>query len=148
MATGRRGVFSSFLVLQEELDRIIHDVVAGRPRGAHARSWSPPADVFICKDTVVVRFEVAGVRRDEIDLTYHDGQLTVRGTRLENADEPKQGYWQMEIWHGPFERSVNIPVEVDPDRIEAVCREGLLEVRMPILAREDAVKEARIVTDA
>ncbi len=148
MATGRKSVLSNLLGLHEELERVIEDVMGVRSRGGRRTSWGPRADVFTIKDTLVVRFEIAGVPREAIDLSYRDGELTVHGTRLESADEPKQGYWQMEISHGPFERSVKIPPNVDGERITAVCRDGILEVRMPILPEKTKAKDVRIKTNA
>jgi HSP20 family protein len=148
MATGRRGVLSSLLGLHQELERMIHDVVGGPVRVGSGHRWAPPADVFVSGGTVVVRFEVAGVQRRDIDLTFKDGQLVVRGVRMEDQDETKEGYWQMEIPHGPFERVLTIPLPVDPDRIEATCRDGVLEVRMPIVAERRRSSTVRIESDA
>ena len=59
MATGR-GMLSNLLVLHEELEELIGDVLGVRARAGRANSWSPAADVFVLKDTLVVRFELAG----------------------------------------------------------------------------------------
>ncbi len=148
MATGKTRMLSSLRVLHEELERIIDDVVVGRKRPSGAGSWSPPADVFVSKDMVVVRLEVAGVAASDIDLTYREGELVARGTRFESGSEPKQDYWQMEIQHGPFERCVKIQLKVDADRAQAVCRNGILEIRMPIVAPgRPEHHEVRIKTD-
>ena len=145
MATGKKGTLTSLLVLHEELDRVIHDVVAGVRRRGSERRWRPAADVFVSRSAVVVRLELAGVRREDItDLSYHEGELIVRGTRRETEGEPKEGYWQMEIPHGPFERAVKIPGRVDADRIEAVCRDGILEIRMPKLGGRSSTRIVRI----
>jgi HSP20 family protein len=148
MASGRRGVLSSLLGLHQELERMIHDVVGGPVSVSSSHRWAPPADVFVCGGHVIVHIEVAGVKREDFDLTFKDGELTVRGVRLECHEEPKEGYWQMEIPHGPFERKVKIPLPVDPDKIEATCREGILEVKMPIVAERRRTSTVRIESDA
>lgn len=146
MATGR-GMLSNLLVLHEELEDLIGDVLGVRARGGSANSWSPAADVFVLKDTLVVRFELAGVKREQIELSFSDGELTVRGTRLECEEEPKQAYWQMEVSHGPFRRTLKIPVAVDAEKIDAVCRDGILEVRLPLVTENPSAREVRIGTD-
>ena len=146
MATGR-GMLSNLLVLHEELEELIGDVLGVRARAGAANSWSPAADVFVLKDTLVVRFELAGVKREEIDLSFREGELVVRGTRLECEQEPKQAYWQMEISHGPFQRSLKIPVAVDAENIQAACQDGILEVRLPLKADSSSAREVRIGTD-
>ena len=138
MATGRRGLKPGLVGLHSELERIIDDVFGRGSGGGPTSSWSPPADVFVAGNRVVVRFDVAGVPRDEINLTYAEGELCVRGVRVEHGDEQKDTYWQMEIPHGPFERRVKIPVPVDADRIEAASRDGILEARLPIVKRDDS----------
>jgi len=147
MASGRRGVLSSLLGIHADLERMIHDVVGEGARVGSSRSWAPPADVFVTGSHLVVRLEVAGVPRDKIDVSFRKGELRVRGVRLECEDQPKEGYWQMEIANGPFERRVKVPLPVDPDRIEAVSRDGILEIRMPIVA-EERQSYVRIRTDA
>lgn len=147
MASGKRGALSSILGLHEEFERLVHGIIETHARTTSHHGWVPPADVFVSGGCLVVRFEVAGVRREDIELTYKDGELTVRGTRLECEAEPKDGYWQMEIPHGHFERSVRLPLPVDPDRIDAVYRNGMLEVRMPILAAQRAPNTVRIEPD-
>ena len=137
MATGRRGLKTSLIGLHSELEKLIDDVFGTGTYAGPTTSWSPPADVFVAGGHVVVRFDVAGVPKENIDLRYTDGELRVRGTRLEPEDEEKDTYWQMEIPHGPFERTVKIPVPVDADRIEeAISRDGILEVRLPILSQD------------
>jgi HSP20 family protein len=148
MASGKKGVLSSLLGLHQELERMIHDVVGGPVRVGSAHKWVPPADIFVCRGNVIVRFEVAGVKREDFDLTYKDDELTVRGMRAEFGDDEKEGYWQMEIPHGPFERKVKIPLPVDPDKIEATCREGILEVKLPIIAERRKRSTVRIQSDA
>ncbi len=146
MASGKRGVLSSLMGLHAELERMIHDVVDHGTRAGSTRKWAPPADVFVSGGYVVVRFEVAGLKREEIDLQYQTGELRISGVRMEIEEEPKEGYWQMEISHGPFERRIKLPMPVDPDRIKATSRDGILEVRMPIVDEEQS-DSVRIHTD-
>jgi len=146
MATGR-GMLSNLLVLQEELEELIGDVFGVRGRAGRANSWSPAADIFVLKHTLVIRFELAGVRLEEIDLSFREGELIVQGTRLECDEEPKQAYWQMEISHGPFRRSLKIPVAVDAGKIQAVCRDGILEVRLPLVTESPPAREVGRETD-
>ncbi len=146
MASGGRGVLSSLLGLHAELERMIHDVVGEGTHVGSPRKWAPAADVFVSGGNVVVRFDVAGVKSEEIDVTYHKGELSISGVRMEWGEEPKEGYWQMEISHGHFERRIKIPMPVDPDGISAAAREGILEVRLPV-ADEERGGSVRIRTD-
>ena len=91
--------------------------------------------------------ELAGLKLEEIDLSYEKDTLVVCGVRHDNFEEPKEAFWQLEIAHGPFERVVELPAEVDPERIDARLTDGFLIVRLPLVKKE-TVKIVRVHTDA
>lgn len=129
MASGKDGLLPGFIHFHSEIERLVRRMISGAGDRAEA-VWRPLADVFVSGGKVVVRLELAGVTRENIDLTYREGELRVRGGRP--GSEGPEDYWLMEMPHGRFERVVEIPLPVDPDGIEAVCKDGLLEIRLPI----------------
>ncbi len=138
MARRSRGILSSMLDLDTEVQRILRDMFP-EPRTAlaSAQKWSPPTDVFRTPEGIVVRMELAGVDQDEIDITFKNNALIVRGVRSDNFEEPKEAFWQLEIAHGPFERIIRLPAEVDGEKIEkAQYEQGLLIIKLPIVKGE------------
>ena len=99
---------------------------ADRLRGDH---WQPDVDVFETEEAVVVRAELAGVRREELRVTVDGDVLRIRGIR-EGGGRSAVRLHQMEIATGPFERRLRVPVDVDRDRVTAHLEDGLLTVRL------------------
>ena len=149
MARSSRGILAGMLNLETEIQRIFQDMFASGPRAALAstQKWCPPTDVFRTREGIVVRMELAGLKLDEIDLRYEKNTLVVRGVRHDNFEEPKEAFWQLEIAHGPFERVVELPAEVDPEKIDARLSDGFLIVRLALIKKE-TVKIVRVHTDA
>ena len=103
--------------------------VTQMPRGV----WRPPTDVFETVDAVVVKMEVAGVRKEDLEVTFEDKALRIRGRREERFPEKKAAVNQMEVEYGVFERNIPIRQPVDPEKIEATYTDGFLIVRIPKL---------------
>ena len=94
--------------------------------GGGAAAWEPPTDVFETADEYVVRVELAGVDPQRLRISLADRVLIVSGFREDQ--QPKVGYHRMEIHYGPFETRAVLPRRVDPARVRADYREGLLTV--------------------
>lgn len=93
--------------------------------------WSPRCDVSETDDALVVHAELPGVEAKDMDVSIHDGVLTLRGEkRTERAEEDK-GRSYSERFFGSFERRLVLPANVDEDKIEANLKDGVLEVRLP-----------------
>ncbi len=93
--------------------------------------WQPSADVFETAAEVVIRFEVAGVRGEELRVNVEGSVLRLRGVRRTPRSEPIDQLQQMEISFGPFEREITIQASFEPDAIRARLVDGFLEVRIP-----------------
>jgi HSP20 family protein len=98
--------------------------------------WRPLVDVCETSEEVIVTVELPGVRREDVQLIYHDGHLVVSGQRERRESGQRERHpcerqrWcqQMEIPYGPFERVIPIQSPVEPDQCKAVYRDGFLEV--------------------
>jgi HSP20 family protein len=93
------------------------------------RGWRPPTDVYETDTSAVVRVEIAGVRRDDIDITFANRILTVSGIRSDPA--AKLTYQQMEIKYGDFRTDVFLPWAVKDEDIEANYEDGFLVIVLP-----------------
>lgn len=101
---------------------------AGTP--AHG-PWHPPVDVFETSDGLVIRFEVAGISREDLSVRIVGNTLHLKGIRKELCAKEKKVYRQMEIHYGPFERIVPIPCDVTPSKGTVEYNEGILEIFLP-----------------
>lgn len=91
--------------------------------------WRPPTDVYETNDCVVVKVEIAGMRKEDFALSLDRKRLIISGVRRDPA--AKLGYQQMEILYGHFETDVRLDRAIDEDKIEAIYENGFLSVRLP-----------------
>jgi len=79
--------------------------------------WKPPTDVYETESSFVIVVELANMKSDEVSISYQDGVLTIRGIRQAEAPTEQRRYHKMEINYGPFERKVEIPVDIDIEKL-------------------------------
>lgn len=87
--------------------------------------------MFETANEVIVRFEVAGVRGEDLRVNVEAGVLRLRGVRRTPTSAPIDRLHQMEISFGPFEREISIEPGFDPEAVRARLEDGFLEVRIP-----------------
>ena len=97
-------------------------------RRTHATAWIPNADIFARGDDLVIRFELAGVREEDIDISLIGGVLSVSGERRSELDEEEVHFYTRERSYGNFRRSMNLPEGVDGSKISASYEDGMLEL--------------------
>ena len=100
--------------------------------------WSPPVDVIEKSDHILVIAELPGMK-DNIDLSVSDNALIIKGEKnVETVDADPSEYFLKEIAQGAFYRAVPLPVEVDPDGVDASYEDGFMRVILPRLADSKA----------
>jgi HSP20 family protein len=98
-----------------------------------ARLWVPAIDLYEKKDAYVVRAELPGVDRSNIDISFEKNVLTISGrksTEIEGTDEEVRVYAAERV-SGGFSRSLRLPEYIDGDRISADFKDGLLTITVP-----------------
>jgi HSP20 family protein len=103
--------------------------LSSRPSSAE---WRPQVDVYETDDSVVVVMELAGVSPEDIDINVEGRRLFVKGARVPAPRARTKRIYHLEIPHGPFHVAVDLPVTVDSSGAEAVTRNGLLEIVLPL----------------
>ncbi len=91
--------------------------------------WSPPTDVYETEDAYVIRVEIAGMREEDFEITLEGNYLLIQGQRPDISE--RRAYHQMEIRFGRFASIVELPPDVDIQRVEAEYRSGFLFVTLP-----------------
>ena len=132
--------------LENEVLRVFNDACSARAqRPVTHRGYCPPADVYFESESgqIVVRFEVPGVDREEINLLVDRRQVVVRGERR-FPRAATRSYQQVELDYGPFERRLRLAVDIDPDNTTASYDNGILEVHLALAQREHEVSQIRI----
>ncbi|MGH9239032.1 MAG: Hsp20/alpha crystallin family protein [Vicinamibacterales bacterium] len=127
MAFARWDPIRDLLAIQQRLDRF-----APGPSG-----WTPAVDILETADQYIVTAEVPGMSRDDLDISVHEGRLTISGERRERTPQCEQ-YHRVERGHGNFSRTFHLPVPMDSERITADLRDGVLIVTCPKAANGSA----------
>ena len=92
---------------------------------------TPALDVYEDKDSLIVKAELPGMKREEIDLSFHDGTLTISGERkYEEKNEDAETY-RTERFFGKFHRTLTLPKPVQSDKAKATYKDGILTVTLP-----------------
>jgi len=100
-------------------------------RGQGTSTWVPALDVHQDGDTMVIGAEIAGVDPDNVDITINDDVLTISGKR-EDDRKIEEGSWiRRERVSGQFRRSISLPPGVDPAKVKASAKNGVIEIRVP-----------------
>lgn len=135
--------FRNMSDIQGEVNRLF-DSFLGRPAtGSQARTWAPVLDIHETKDDLVLNFELPGVTDKDVSLSITGDLLTLKGERATNRDLKDESAYHVERVSGKFERSVQLPMPVQADKVKATYRDGVLEVKLP-KAEEVKPKEIKI----
>ena len=107
-------------------------------------SWEPNTDIIESDEHVIIRMELAGVKREDISVKLKNGKLYIIGVRWE--DKPQQGaiYHQLEIHYGQFVKVISLPESLEHNDISASFQEGILEIR---ISKESNVLEIPIAVE-
>jgi len=116
--------------LRDEVNRLFDFTWPSRDSGLFS-GWSPALDVFDDKDNFVVTVELPGLKKEEINLSIHDGVLTISGERKHERDEKEGSTFRSERYFGKFQRSVTLPAAVDANKVAATYKDGVLTVELP-----------------
>jgi HSP20 family protein len=94
-------------------------------------TWAPAVDIFEQGDDLVIRAEVAGLEKDDVDISIENNTLTLRGERKRDTEFDERDAYRLERSFGVFTRSFTLPKTVDSARISASYKNGVLELRLP-----------------
>jgi HSP20 family protein len=101
------------------------------PTVSQPSAWTPNTDVYETADALVVRMEIAGISKEDLEITLNDRLLVVRGQRPDPCRPGRCSFRQMEIDYGYFERRILIPRSVDASRVRAQFHNGFLQIELP-----------------
>ena len=126
--------FRNMTDIQGEVNRLF-DSFLGRPTastaGSAVQTWAPVLDMHETKDDLVLNFELPGVSEKDVSLSIMGDLLTVKGERAFNRESKDESVHHVERVYGKFERSVQLPMPVQAEKVKATYRDGVLEVKLP-----------------
>jgi len=133
--------FRQMSVLSDELDRLFN-----LPLNGTANSWLPPLDLYEDGDHLVLKAELPGMKKEEIDISLQGDVLTLSGERKEEEVYNKGDTHRSERFLGRFERTLALPYVVNSANVQASYKNGVLTVTLP-KAEEAKAKQIEVKVD-
>jgi len=134
MAVVRWDPFQGLITLQDRMNQIFEQTLArsrGDREGVMASAWSPPVDIYETAESLVLRAEFPGLSKEDIDIQVRDNRLTLKGERRHEKEVKQEKYLRVERVYGTFQRAFALPTDIQPDKIRATFKDGVLEVNIP-----------------
>jgi HSP20 family protein len=122
--------FGALARLEREMDAMF-DRFPAWPWGDREPGWAPAVDMVDHDDEIVLRADLPGLDEKDVEVTVQDGTLAIRGERKEEKEEKKQDYYYSERCYGAFARTLALPASVEPEKVKATFKKGVLEVHLP-----------------
>ena len=126
--------------LHGEMDDLFDSFFRGLDRPFFGYKAWPAIDIAEGNDAIVVKAEVAGCKADDIDISVHGNTLTISGEKKLSEEKKEKGYYHVESTYGNFRRELTLPTDVDPAKIDAVCKDGVLSITLPKAEMAKTVK--------
>lgn len=101
------------------------------PEDALRAIWGPRVDVIDAETEVVVKAELPGVKKENLEVTATESEVTISGETKEETEEKRESYHRLERRSGRFSRTIDLPATIKPDEVKAKLADGVLEVRAP-----------------
>ena len=134
--------FGRLSSLRDELDRLFESPWTELARTSQLLSgWTPALDIHEDKDNFIVRAELPGMKREEIDVSLHDGLLSISGERKLDQKYEAAEVYRTERFFGKFQRTVTLPAPVASDKVKAQYKDGVLTITLP---KTEAAKPKQI----
>ena len=124
--------FGQLTSLRDEIDRLFEAPLSELAKTSQLLSgWTPALDVSEDKDNVYVRAELPGMRKEDIDVSLHNGSLSISGERKGDEEFKDAEVYRAERFFGKFQRTVTLPAQVAVDKIKAQYKDGILSITLP-----------------
>ena len=137
MAIVRVDPFRELVAMQDRVARLFGDAYVRDEDTGFRGTWTPAVDIFEAENhDLVLRAELPGLDREDIDVTVEHSTLVLKGTKKFDAEVKDENYRRVERSYGTFHRSFTLPNTVDAGKVSAEFKNGILTVRLPF--REEA----------
>jgi HSP20 family protein len=145
LRNGSSDLFPEFETLQDEINRLFDLSRAPEPRGIFERTFSPAVDIVENPDGYEILCDVPGLDIKDIEIFLSGSVLTLKGEKKAGGKEKTGDTYREETTEGRFQRTLQLPTIVDPEKVDAVLKDGVLRIVLP---KHQAVKPRQITVTA
>ena len=118
--------------LRNEIDRLFDASLPELAQPSHLLSgWTPALDVYEDKDNFIVKAELPGMKKEDIEVSLHDGSLSISGERKSESKHQEAEVYRAERFFGRFQRTVTLPSPIAAEKVKAQYKDGILTVTLP-----------------
>jgi len=135
--------FTDMLDLQNNINRLFN-LSLTRKGDEDITGWSPNVDIYKEGENYILKSELPGMTKDEIDIAIQDNLVTLKGSKKEEKEVKEGEYYHCERRFGSFQRSFELPAPIDKKKVKASYKDGVLEVTLPM---EEEAKPRQIKID-
>jgi len=139
------GSFDQLTNLREEINRLFDLPYGETGRESEFFGWAPPLDVYEDKNSLVVKAELPGMKKEDIEISLHQGSLVISGERKFESTDANGDASRSERYFGRFQRALELPKPVNPNEVNATYKDGILTVT---LAKTEESKPKQITVKA
>jgi HSP20 family protein len=134
MTPVRSDPWRNLSFLQDRINRIFWEAFP-EPRGEDDEvtlgTWFPAVDIHENDEAIILQAELPGLKKEDIDIEVKENILTLKGERKHNNEVKEQNYYRQERRSGKFYRSFKLPAVINPEKVMASYKAGVLEVKIP-----------------
>jgi len=126
--------FTDLEKIQTEMNRLFNSSLAregGRNAGLLDREWSPAVDILDSKDNILVKADMPGLNKEDIDVVVQGDTLIIKGEKKQEKEIKEKDFVRTERFYGNFQRAIRLPVDVETNKIDATYKNGVLEIVLP-----------------
>lgn len=124
--------FGRLTDLRDEIDRLFDSPLAELARTSQILSgWTPALDLYEDKENFVVKVELPGMKREDIEVSLHEGSLSLSGERKSEEKYADAEVYRTERFFGRFQRTVTLPTPVAAEKVKAAYKDGVLTITLP-----------------
>ncbi len=125
------GTFDQLTNLREEINRLFDLPFGDSARESEFFGWAPPLDLYEDNNNLVVKAELPGMKKEDIEISLHQGNLVISGERKTDSPDGNGDASRSECFFGRFQRSLELPKPVNPNAVSATYKDGILTVTLP-----------------
>ena len=107
--------------------------------------WGPTLDISESRKDITVKAEIPGIEAKDFDISIHGRLLTIKGEKKQEQKQKEETYYRVERSYGCFNRTIQLPAEVNPDKVDATYKRGILKIKLR-KSKENQSKRIKITT--
>ena len=126
--------FKNVAALQDRINRIFDESfsrTAESDDDISMSAWKPSVDIYETDEAIILKAELPGIKKEDVSVEVKDNVLTLKGVRTEEKEIKEKNYYRKERAFGTFSRAFNLQHRIQPDKIKARFKDGVLKIEIP-----------------